>query len=292
MEERKKAKNVIAIVILSVCLLGAAYFAAVTIIDIMARGQGQSFYDSLPARSVSAPGTEQRDRQENADWFTETGTAQPGSQEAGQGNGQGSGEQEGVEPGEQTEEPAFMSAVDFEAIAVDCPDIIAWIFIEDTIIDYPVMQGSDNQYYLNHLPNGASNKMGSIFMDCNNTPDFTDDVTYLYGHHMKSGEMFAILKSYGETSFYEAHRIINIYTPFADYEVEVFAGYIVSASMERPPMRFGDERAFNDYLNMITSRSILKSDVGVSYGDRLVSLVTCNYNVDNGRLILVGKVRW
>ena len=287
MEKRKKS-SIVAIVILIVCLISAGYFATVTIMDIMTRGQGQSFYDSLPARDILGKYSYQRSGQGTG---SGAGSASQGSGAPGADGGPGAADRDNEGDAAGGADHVFKPALDFGAVALECPGVVAWIYVEDTVIDYPVMQGSDNQYYLNHLPNGVANKVGSIFMDCNNKPDFTDDVTYLYGHHMKTGEMFAVLKNYGEREFYESHRIIDIFTPTVNYEVEVFAAYIVSASMERPPMRFRDEAAFNEYLIMISARSILKSDVEVTYGDRIVSLVTCNYNIENGRLILVGRIR-
>ena len=82
---------------------------------------------------------------------------------------------------------------DFQKLGQMNPDTVAWIYGPDTVIDYPVVQGTDNAYYLNHTVDRTESIIGSIFMECTNKPDFTDDVTVLYGHHIKAGTMFSSL---------------------------------------------------------------------------------------------------
>ena len=84
-------------------------------------------------------------------------------------------------------------SVDFEELKRINPDIVAWIRIEAAGIDYPVVQGKDNEYYLHHTFKGEENIAGSIFMDYRNTPDFSDENTIIYGHNMRDGSMFAAL---------------------------------------------------------------------------------------------------
>ena len=86
-----------------------------------------------------------------------------------------------------------MAAINLEALRQVNPDVIGWVMIPDTKINYPILQGTDNDYYLGHTWQGVKNSVGSIFMEYRNTPDFTDYNTILYGHNMNDGSMFANL---------------------------------------------------------------------------------------------------
>ena len=182
------------------------------------------------------------------------------------------------------------SAMDFEPIQKELPDAVGWIRIDGTTVNYPIMYGTDNEFYLKHLPDGNKNVRGSIFIDYRNAPDFSQPNTLVYGHRMKSGAMFGILRNYSSQSFYGKHPTVSIFTPEGDYEVVLFAGYALDQMREIPPMGFNDAEDLGKYVQDAKRRSIFKSDVEVSFDDRLVSLCTCDYSVKNGRLVIVGKL--
>ena len=188
------------------------------------------------------------------------------------------------------DESAWVPYVDFASLRETNPDITAWIKCEGTVIDYPVVQGSDNAYYLSHLPDGAANKMGSIFLDYRNSPDFSDKNSVIYGHHMKNGDMFGTLESYKEQAFYDENPFIALHTPDKDYVIELFAGYVVDAAWETLPLNFENEIDFEQYLTEIRQRSKFDSKVVVTLKDHLITLCTCTYDFSNARFILVGKV--
>lgn len=170
-------------------------------------------------------------------------------------------------------------------------ETVAWLKCEGTIIDYPVMQCGNNEYFLTHLPDGRENKMGSIYLDYRNSPDFTDKHSIIYGHHMKSGDMFTTLKYYNDQDFYEKHPTMLLYTAERDYDVVLFAGYVVDATTEVLPLYFRDAAEFSDYTDGIIVRSVFKSGVEVSDDDRIVSLVTCSYEFDNARMLIAGILK-
>lgn len=176
------------------------------------------------------------------------------------------------------------------------PITAAWLVIEGTIIDYPVMyregdKGNNNDYFLRRLPDGTSHRNGSIYIDGRNSPDFTDKNTVVYGHNMGSGDMFGSLKQYRSQEFYEQHPIAYIYTPDKDYALVLFAGYDLDSAYEVPPMSFRNSEDFLSHIARIKRRSVFKSDVEVSADDLIVSLATCSVSSNrNARLILVGKL--
>lgn len=182
------------------------------------------------------------------------------------------------------------SEIDFEALWRTCPDVVGWIRIEGTVIDYPIVQGEDNLFYLKHLPDGTPNAAGSIMMDCANAPDFLDDVTILHGHHMKSGAMFGDIDEYKSEAYYQEHPMMRLYTPQGDYDVAIFAAYSVDGATFAYPTVFSGAEGFEEFLRRALSRSYITTDVEVAYGDRMVMLSTCAYAYENERFLVVGKI--
>lgn len=105
------------------------------------------------------------------------------------------------------------TTIDFEELQKINPDIVAWIRIEGLGIDYPVVQGEDNEHYLHYTFRGEANVAGSIFLDYRNKADFSDSKIILYGHNMKNGTMFGFLKKYQDESVFQENQIITIYLP-------------------------------------------------------------------------------
>ena len=103
--------------------------------------------------------------------------------------------------------------VNFAGLKTQNGDICAWIYIPGTDVDYPVLQGSDNAYYLNHDAYGEYSPDGSIFVDAGNNLDFEDFDTIIYGHNMSTGTMFKTLHNYEDDSFWESNRNVYIYLP-------------------------------------------------------------------------------
>ena len=179
--------------------------------------------------------------------------------------------------------------VDIKSLKEDYPNIKAYIEINNTNINYPVVQGDDNEYYLSHLPNDEKNKMGSIYLDYRNN-DFNDDNTIIYGHNMNDDTMFSELENYKDEKYYEAHKTYTLYTLKEDLEVEIVAAYIADASKESLPISFESEEDRASYLNDVKERNILNSEVNIDKDDKLITLCTCADTYDTSRLILIGKV--
>ncbi|MGN1019705.1 MAG: class B sortase [Aristaeellaceae bacterium] len=182
------------------------------------------------------------------------------------------------------------SVMDFAALQETCPDLVGWIRLEDSIIDYPVAQGEDNEYYLYHLADGTENKSGTIMMDVANAPDFTDAVTILHGHHMRGGAMFGQLSYYKKESYYQTHSVIQLFTPEGDYDVAVFAACTVNGYTFGYPVSFADETEFDAFVRKAVSSTPYETGVTVSYGDRLLVLSTCAYTFEGARYVVMGKI--
>ena len=116
--------------------------------------------------------------------------------------------------------------VDFAALAQKNSEIVGWIYIPDSKVDYPMVKGTDNSYYVSHTFEKKANGAGAIFLDWKNKGDFSDRNTVIYGHHMKNGSMFAALVEYKDPDYFNAHRTIYLYTPQGVYTATVFSAYV------------------------------------------------------------------
>lgn len=180
---------------------------------------------------------------------------------------------------------------DFETLLQWNPDIAGWIWSPGTDIDYPVVQGADNEYYLNHRADGVSSMIGSIFMESRNRKEFQDDVTVLYGHHIRGGRMFSSLSAYKTQSYYEEHPVMYLYTPDQDYRVELFAGEIRNGDNGSFPFIFEGAEERERWLKRILASSTFKSPAAVGEEERILALCTCSYEYNNARYIVYGVLK-
>ena len=170
-------------------------------------------------------------------------------------------------------------------------DTVAWIRNPGTVIDYPVLQGEDDEYYLHRLINREYDFKGSIFMAAANDPKFKDFNTIIYGHRMKDGSMFHSLADYLEDGFYEKHKVMQIFTPKRDYDLHVFAAMEVPVDSPLYKIDFQDDEEKQEYLNQIDAESVLDTDVEPTTEDHIVMLSTCAYDYENARDLVFGVLR-
>ena len=169
-------------------------------------------------------------------------------------------------------------------------DFVGWIRLDDSKVDYPFVQGTDNEYYLRHLFDGTYNNSGCVFMDVNNNRDFSDKNTILYAHNMKNGTMFASIEKYKDASYYDGHKVIHIYTEAATYDVYPVAGIVTDGQDDYVRTSFNDDNDFMSYVNRFVSSSTFTSEQSIEPTDRMIMLSTCNYDRSDGRYVLIGKL--
>lgn len=180
---------------------------------------------------------------------------------------------------EPTPEPVHIP-VNFDSLRSINSDVIAWVEVEGTDIDYPVLYDtSDDMYYLDHTYRGTYTAAGSIFIQDYNTDDFSDFNTVLYGHNMADRTMFAQLHNFrNDASFFEENDTIIIYTPDSKLTYEIFAAYRTNNLniLGNYPVGTAEER--EDYIDHIYSHSEIARfdyDVDVTEADRIITLSTC-----------------
>lgn len=182
------------------------------------------------------------------------------------------------------------SPINFEELAMINEDIVGWIVIEGTNIDYPVVHGKDNEMYLHTTFFGTNNPSGSIFMDMRNTPHFSDAHTMVYGHHMRNDTMFASLTKFQEQSFFDDYSTFTIYTPEGKNRYEIFSAYVVSAYGDTYRNAFTTGEKFDTYLQYITGLSEVNTGITPISTDKIVTLSTCEYQFDDARMIVHGRL--
>ena len=183
-----------------------------------------------------------------------------------------------------------INGVNFTSLERINRDVVGWITAEGTEIDYPVVQGKDNDFYLRYLFTGERNKLGSIFMDYRNQSDFSDKNTIIYGHNMKDGSMFSSLAKYKEQRYYDNLPTMLLYTPAGNFTIELFAGMVVDGNYESVRFNFKDDHDFLSYIDSIKMKSTFESNTIVRADDRIITLCTCSYEFDNARYALYGKL--
>ena len=204
-------------------------------------------------------------------------------------------EDDNVETEPAGEDPSVvLPTVDFDALQKTGPDIIGWLTLPDTAINYPVTQADDNEYYLHHLYDGTYNKVGCLFADHENQEDFSDRNTIIYGHNMRDGSMFAALNEYDEQSYFDGHPQMYLVTPSGGYVVEIFTAFVARPSesgSDTSPWRLNwkDDGAYTTWLSEMAGRSVIETDVTVTSSDKVLTLSTCTPG-GASRFIVMGKL--
>ena len=177
------------------------------------------------------------------------------------------------------------------------PDIVGWIEIEGTNISYPVMQGVDNEYYLNHNYKNEKTANGSIFLNKNCDLNLPSTNLLIYGHNMKNGEMFTDLIKYASETYYKNHPTIRFTTNKEDEEYEIFAVFKSKVFYKSDTNVFRyynfinaeNEEEYNTFVENAKSISLYDTNITPNYKESLITLITCSYHVEDGRFVVIGR---
>ncbi|WP_258959271.1 class B sortase [Paenibacillus tyrfis] len=191
----------------------------------------------------------------------------------------------------QTESPKE-ARTQFRALLDVNPDVVGWLRIANTAIDYPVVQGQDNAYYLNRNHKGEESSAGSIFLDFRNDIGKAQPNTVIYGHRMKDGSMFGDLKKFLKEDFFRKNLTFQYDTLYHSYRAEIFSVYPATADLNYIQTGFGSEQEYATFLQSLQERSLFKTDTVLGTEDRILTLSTCDYTLDptKGRLVIQAKL--
>ena len=177
------------------------------------------------------------------------------------------------------------------------PDIIGWLEIENTNINYPVLQGTDNEYYMTHNYKKEKSKKGSIFLNKDYDWNIPSTNLLIYGHNLRNGTMFQELLKYEDEEFYKTHPIIKFTTVEDEEEYAIIAVFKsrVYYKSETNVFRYyyfvnaKTEEEYNQFIENAKKASLYNIEETAKYGDKLITLSTCSYHTEDGRFAVVGR---
>ncbi len=179
--------------------------------------------------------------------------------------------------GVETISPSTVSGdlINFTALQKVNPDIIAWIRIPGTAMDYPVMKSKNNSEYLKYTPEMNKNIVGSVFMDYRNSSDFSDFHTLIYGHNMKNGSMFRTVANYRDENYYKAHPTVTISTPAGVKTYNIISAFQTDAKEIVYTIDFEDEAEYTLFVAKMKEESQYDTGVVADTSKKMITLSTC-----------------
>lgn len=199
---------------------------------------------------------------------------------------------------ETKEEEKLQILPQYKELYQENQDLIGWIKIDDTPIDYPVMQTKDNPtFYIHKDWEKNESQTGLPLIDGRCTLESENII--IYSHNMKNGTMFGSLKRYKEKSFYDEHQIIKFDTIYEEAEYQIIAVLLAQVFYNEKNnedefvyydyIELDSKEEFQKYINQVKELSLYDTGITAEYGDSLITLCTCNYHVKDGRLLVVAK---
>lgn len=192
-----------------------------------------------------------------------------------------------AEAPEQTEpetEP-YVSPINFEELKKENPDTIGWVRVPGTNIDYPIVQGEDNDFYLNHDFYGKENIAGAIYLDFESQEDFVGRNNILYGHNMKNGSMFKDVNRYKDKDYFKEHQYFSIYTPDREIKLKAVSCYYGEARPIVRKTKFKSQESFDAFVREMVKPCSYAEETAYP-AKTIYSLVTCSYEIDDARTFL------
>ena len=181
--------------------------------------------------------------------------------------------------------------MDLEALREVNPDVVGWILIPDTKINYPLMQGPDNNYYLNRTWDHKSNAAGSVFLESLSDPELTDFHTILYGHNMNDGSMFAGIREYRNDSFWQEHPYVYIRSDQGVYRYEIFSSYLANVDTITFGLGFSGEESKIQFLDYALGNSVIQTGIHPETTDRIITLSTCSGSTYYTRWVVHARLK-
>lgn len=205
-------------------------------------------------------------------------------------------EEENLETAEEMEPKPPVILGKYEKLHEENGDMVGWLSIPGTKIDYPVMQKEGNDYYLHHDFYGEENRHGCLFVKDIADVNTPGDCFIIYGHNMKDGTMFGDLDEYRSEEYYKEHSVLQFNSLYEEREYEIMAVFLSHVYHEgEEGFRYYEfytvdtEEAFQDFYGNVTQNALYDTGVDAAYGDAFLMLSTCAYHEEDGRLVVVAK---
>lgn len=194
-------------------------------------------------------------------------------------------EETDAEPESEETEAPYISPIDFEALWAENSDVIGWITIPDTKIDYPILYTDNNETYLHTDFNGKDSVYGAIYLDCDSEPDFSGWNNPIYGHHMKDGSMFKDVVKFKDEEFFKEHQYFEIYTPERTIHLKAISCYYTGSDGIVRKTKFKDQESYDAWL-MERLKPCKYAEIPEVPVGSVFTLVTCSYEKQDARTLL------
>lgn len=193
--------------------------------------------------------------------------------------------------GSLTPPPVMNHADDYQKSRNQNADVVGWISIPNTRIEYPVVRTTDNEYYLTRDIEHNRSKSGTVFMDFRNTDTDSARHILIYGHNMRNGSMFHALNNFKVKDFFANNRDITLYLGDKAVKFEIYAAFVISAELNFMETNFRDDETFIAYMNELKdmSKFTAKPAVTLDADDQILTLVTCTYEYDDSRFAVQAR---
>lgn len=192
---------------------------------------------------------------------------------------------------EEGKDAASGFKVNFDELFAINPDTVGWIrfYPEPATINYPLVQGTDNQEYLHKTFSEGENTLGAIFVAAENRANMQDKNTIIYGHRMNDRSMFYHLEDYKDPEFCKQNPYFYIYTPDgAEHVYQIYSVAVVDEFSDTYITKFASKEKFQEFIKMTKETSLYDTGVEVGADDKIVTLSTCTSNGDNERNVVRG----
>ncbi len=202
-------------------------------------------------------------------------------------------EEEPTEEEQKVQKSKYELDSEFSYLISKNKDTVGWLTVNNTRVNYPVVQGKDNDYYLNHDFFKSKTSIGWVFMDFRDDPVNLSDNTIIYGHKLKSGLMFGTLPNTLNSSWYKnkSNQLITFNLPNNEMKWQIISMYRTNYTTDYLVVNFRDEEHFNEWINKMVGRSIYNFKIDTKYGDKILTLSTCIGSLSaNQRMVIHAKL--
>lgn len=186
---------------------------------------------------------------------------------------------------EEDEYMKRLAGTDLNALRETNPDVVGWIYLPNTKINYPIVQGEDNQYYLDYTWNNVKSSSGSIFMEATNTADFSDFRSILYGHNMADVSMFGALHNYAGIYYWQLFPYVYLVTDEGILRYEIYSSYNAAVDGATYALNLDDDHAKGQFIQFTVEESQINTEIIPAVTDRILTLSTCTVNYDYRRVV-------
>ncbi|MDD3229304.1 MAG: class B sortase [Oscillospiraceae bacterium] len=191
---------------------------------------------------------------------------------------------EDIQSAFQVESTDDFPQIDWPVLKRQYPNVIAWLYCPDTKLNYPVLQATDNDFYLTHLADSTADRHGAIYMDYRNNAAFTDENILIYGHNMTDGTMFNCLLNWGNADYFAVHPELYLLTENGNYTVALYNVCVVDTESPVYDLACGGDKAV--WMAACSRKSWVTADFTPSVDVPVITLSTCSNHSD--RFILQG----